>query len=411
MSLLHKIKGFNPLFISFLILVGFKAHGQVLNQPEILFTHPCATASFNQYYVEFTWDPPLVNNDNQFILELSNANGSFQDSTVLASYSDMNTTFNFQFEFGFPENTYGTNYKVRVRSTSPETVSPESTTFPAYFLSVDEALILNNFEGTISLCNSSMAHIEVTNYPNEEGYRWYRNGTYLASESNYFIDTDIPGIYYVELDYGTNCSSTTLSNAIEVTNGDPLGVQILGSDFVELCSTQDSPYFLEANIDDSTLLYQWFKNETAVSGLGYYPVFDISSVANSEGIWSVEVTQPSGCKETSNNVEVTYSTLDLEVQASSELLLPSEIVTLTLSTNATSPIIKWFKDNVEINGENQNVLYVTESGNYFATILDQTGCESEIQSNSISINAPVAFQMVVGYDPDYSACSSTFTQI
>ena len=411
MNLLHKIKGCLPLFVFFSLLVGLNAHGQVLKQPEILFTHPCASSDFNQYYVEFSWDPPLVNTDNQFILELSNPDGSFQNPTVLASYSNMNTTFKFQFEFGFPENTYGTNYKVRVRSTSPEEVSPESLTFPAYFLGIDEALILNNYEGTISLCGNTMAHIEVTNFPNEQGYRWYRNGTFLPSESNYFMDTDVPGIYYVELDYGTSCSSATLSNAIEVKTGDMLGVQILGSEFVELCSNQTTSYYLEVNIDDSTLQYQWFKDDSAVTDLGYYPTFDINSVTTPEGIWKVVVTQPSGCQESSNSIQVTHTSIDLLVSASSELLLPNETVVLTLTTNASSPSIKWFKNDIEISNENQSVLYVSEPGNYYATVIDQTICDSEITSNNVIINAPVSFQIFADYDGDYSECSSVYTQI
>ena len=75
----------------------------------------CASSSFNDYWVNFTWSPPLVNGDNEFILELSNASGSFASPVELARDATKNTNFDYYIQFSLPSDTRGEGYKMRVR--------------------------------------------------------------------------------------------------------------------------------------------------------------------------------------------------------------------------------------------------------------------------------------------------------
>lgn len=109
-----------------LLCVNSVSYGQNLKKPTLLFTAPCASENFNQYKVNFSWDPPLVSSTNTFTLELSDASGSFSSPTTLTTVSNMNTTLNFDFTFSFPTNTAGNNFRVRVRSSNPALISPES---------------------------------------------------------------------------------------------------------------------------------------------------------------------------------------------------------------------------------------------------------------------------------------------
>lgn len=81
-------------------------HAQVLNAPEAApnqtpppgatpWNRACASASFNDYWVQFTWNPPLVNSDNEFILELSDATGDFSSPVELARDGSKNVVFDF----------------------------------------------------------------------------------------------------------------------------------------------------------------------------------------------------------------------------------------------------------------------------------------------------------------------------
>ena len=52
----------------------------------------CGTESFNEFFVNFTWNPPLVASDNVFILELSDANGDFSNPMELDRRNDHKST-------------------------------------------------------------------------------------------------------------------------------------------------------------------------------------------------------------------------------------------------------------------------------------------------------------------------------
>ena len=91
---------------------------QVLNAPEAApnqtppagtspWSAACASGSFNDYWVNFTWSPPLVNSDNEFILELSDGTGNFNNAVELARDGSKNTNFDFHFQFTLPANTRG----------------------------------------------------------------------------------------------------------------------------------------------------------------------------------------------------------------------------------------------------------------------------------------------------------------
>ena len=386
-------------------------YGQVLRPPELQFTAPCASNSFNEFHVNFSWDPPLVSPDNKFILELSDKNGSFTNAVTLATYSDKNTIFKFEFVFGFPSNIYGQNYKVRVRSTNPQKISPESPAFPAYYLAVSQPLVINNYVGTIYSCDGSAVTIKVDNFPNQPAYRWYRNGTYLSSEKNSSITTTQSGIYYVELDYGTTCSSTTLSNAVEVINGQSSSLSILGANNREICRQQS--YFLEASVDDPLLIYQWYKDGQPVWPQGYYPRIDLSAIDNAEGDWHVKAQRAGGCLQQSNTVTVQYRSLNATLQSlSGTALLPGNQIILEVTTDASQPSYKWYRDDVLISNASQKSITVTQPGTYFAKVTNTTtDCIQEIETSTITIKAPVNYDVQISKSADYVSCVSLSTRL
>jgi len=131
------------LMLALLLLGATTVSGQLLlNPPEPApnqgppsngagsgWTAICAgIGGFNSYYVDisFIGTPDAT---NEFILELSDANGSFTAPTELAREAgENNPNGQFFMEFSIPENTQGDGYKLRIRSTGP---AKEAET-PAY---------------------------------------------------------------------------------------------------------------------------------------------------------------------------------------------------------------------------------------------------------------------------------------
>ncbi|XLS29239.1 gliding motility-associated C-terminal domain-containing protein [Flavobacteriaceae bacterium M23B6Z8] len=389
------------------------SQSQTLQKPVPLFSAPCASSSFNTYNVEFEWTAPLVNSDNLFILELSDGNGSFSSPTTLVSYNDRNVTFKFEFNFSFPTNTRGENYKVRVRSTSPARTSPESDAFPAYYLNVTQSLQLGDTDGNAAfgqfyICDGETFTLRVLNFPSEASYRWYRNGniTPLPGENGPTLEVPGIGFYYAEIDYGDFCSSGTSSNQVEIIVDDLGTVDILGPTNVEICP--GTPFELEANIDETDYIYRWYKDGTLANTPGYEPRFTLSTT-DPEGIYRVEIENPGGCFKSSDPVNVTAPDMNVVIAGpDTVLLLPGDSVDLTVTTSAPSPSYQWFKDGNLISGATTNTITVSDAGDYYAEVTPGSGgCTAPMPSNTITVALPQSITITIAPNAPYADCANT----
>lgn len=419
------------LALAFMLLGANTLQAQVLNKPEpapnpnIGSTKPwdaaCASSGFNEYFVNFTWGPPVVNSNNEFILELSDADGYFGSPTELARVGDKNTTFDFEFQFSLPTEIRGENYKFRVRSTSPAKTSPASDAFPMYFVDYNSPLLISEngsgsipSSGEIQICGGGSVTLKPHNIPNAGTYlyNWYKSGT-LLSEKSETITVSEPGMYYVELDYGSVCSGSanTLSNYITISTGNSMGIAINGANSVEVCP--GDPITLEANISGQGYTYSWYKDGTKISG----PTVDAStysintSAAGFEGDYQVEIGGTGVCIERSSAVSVS-ATGSFEVTLENEeniVLLPSQTKTLSVSTTASSPTYQWYKDGAAITDATSSSLKISETGEYYVEITENGGpCEAApISSATILVVSPDSFEFVVDFVGTYTPCENT----
>lgn len=405
---------------------------QVLNAPEAApnqtppaGTNPwsaaCASGSFNDYWANFTWSPPLVNSDNEFILELSDASGNFGNAVELARDDSKNTTFDFHFQFSLPANTRGEAYRLRVRSTSPAQTSPASVQYPMYYLDVNSGITIRpqgqaDFgNGTAQVCDGNSITLEVYNLPNANTYQynWYRSGSLLPDKGPSITVTQ-GGMYNSEIDYGScSGSGNTLSNLIDVTSGSSLGIAINPPAKTALCSGETVS--LDANIAGQGLTYTWFKDGVAITA----PVVDGSSytvdagVAGFEGDYQVEVFGPGACVEQSAPVAITNAgnfTVSRDNPAT-VVVLPGQTAQLSISTDAPAASIQWYKDGSPVAGATFASLTVadTETGSYFARVSLTGGiCSAtSLDSETTSVVIPASLELEIAYTGAYAACSNT----
>lgn len=405
---------------------------QVLNAPEAApnqtpppgtnpWTAACASGSFNDYWANFTWSPPLVNADNEFILELSDAGGSFSSPVELAREGSMNTTFDFYFQFTLPSNTRGEGYRMRVRSTSPAMTSPSSVAYPMYFLDVNSGITIRpqgqaDFgDGTAEVCDGNSITLEVYGLPNAGTYQynWYRSGTPLP-DSGPSISVTQGGMYNAEIDYGScSGSGNTLSNLIDVTTGSSLGIAINPPAQTALCAGESVT--LTANITGQGLTYTWFKDGNPVTA----PTVDNDSylvdanVAGFEGNYQVEIFGTGACVEQSAAVAITNAGnfTVTRVNPASVVVLPGQTSNLSITTDATGATIQWYRDGNPVSGATSSSLSVsdTETGVYFARVTLSGGAcaATSIDSETTTVVAPVSLEVDIAYNGTYSACSNT----
>jgi len=405
-------------------------HGQVLNAPEAApnqtpppgstpWNAACASASFNDYWVNFTWNPPLVNGDNEFILELSDAAGNFTDAVELARDNSKNATFDFFFQFAVPVGTRGEGYRMRVRSTSPAVTGPASVSYPMYFIDVNTGLTIRQQgqadfgDGTAEVCNGNSITLEVYGLANADTYQynWYRSGTPLAENSESITVTQA-GMYNVEIDYGScSGSGNTLSNIIDVTSGTSLGIAINPPAKTDLCSGETMP--LEANINNPSLTYTWYQNGAAIPSSNNYIYTVDASSPGFEGDYEVEIFGPGACVERSAAVTITNAGnfTVTRVNPANVVILPGQTTTLSITTDASSPTYQWYRDGSPVAGATAASLVVneTETGTYFARVtLSGGACAStSLDSEATVVVTPASFELVIDYASSYVACENT----
>ena len=425
-KLSFKIKYF---FLTILLLGCMQLSAQVLNAPVAApnqtpppgsspWDKACASGSFNDYWVNFTWSPPLVNGDNEFILELSDASGSFASPVELARDATKNTNFDFFIQFALPTDTRGEGYKMRVRSTSPAVIGTASVAYPMYYIDVNSGLTIRQQgntdfgDGTAEVCNGNSITLEVYNLPNANTYQynWYRSGSPLTEKSQ-SITVSQAGMYNVEIDYGAcSGSGNTLSNIIDVTTGASLGIAINPPAKTDLCAGETEN--LEANINNPSLTYTWFKDGTAIPSSDNYIFTVDASVPGFEGDYQVEIFGPGACVERSSAVTITNAG-DFTVtrdNPANVVVLPGQNETLSVTTSASSPTYQWYKDGSPIAGATSNNISVseTETGTYFARVSLSGGpCSStSIDSETTTVVTPASFEVIIDYASTYAACTN-----
>ncbi|WP_276168633.1 gliding motility-associated C-terminal domain-containing protein [Zobellia alginiliquefaciens] len=380
----------------------------------------CADSDFNEFFVSIEW-AGAANSDNEFILELSDANGSFANPLELSTVTDQNSNPEFTTSFSLPTNTRGANYMMRVKSTSPASTSPASPGYSMYFLGFDTNLHMSpNGDGTtpgsVQACGSTQITLTVDNIPPSElntyQYAWYRSGTKL-SETGPSILTDGAGEYFAFIDYG-DCtgSANTESNHIVVNSGTSTGIAINTPATTALCAG-DTVAPLEANVQNGSYIYTWYKDGSEVQASqtgGFTYTIDTNDPAF-VGDYTVRVQGSGICTETSAAVTITNAGAFTVTRNNNAnlVVLPSQTQTLSVTTSANTPTYEWFRNGTPIPSSNNSSLTVSQAGTYHAAVTQTGGtCASTtINSENTEVVAPTAFRTEISYVTSYESCIST----
>ncbi|MFI8603816.1 gliding motility-associated C-terminal domain-containing protein [Cellulophaga baltica] len=420
----HSKKAF--FFFTFLMCsIGLMA--QTLNKPTAIanpnfgsggspWTAACASATFNDYYVNFKWSTPNVLSDNTFVLELSDATGSFASPTALTTVTDKNSSMDFDIKFSLPTTTRGDGYKLRVKSTSPEIYSPATQAYNMYYIDYKNPIQItengsgNIGDGTISICNGSTAIIATDNVPNSETYNYiWRKSSTILSETGPSLTVSESGMYSVEIDYGSVCSGSagTLSNMITVETGTALGVTINTPTKTSYCEGETASA-LEATIANSDIFYTWYKDGTVVQAKAqgsYTYAFDTND-ADFAGAYTVKVEGDGICAETTPALSIskTGAFTVTENTPLEMVILPGESKTLSVTSTAVSPTYQWYKNNTAISGATTSTLTISEEAEYYVAVSQGGACPSSLNSNKINVVAPSSFELIANYTTTYSDC-------
>lgn len=388
-----------------LLIGAFVVQAQQLQKPELAFDFACASSSHNQFKTSVTFKNAVFRGNNVFYLELSDGLGNFDSPTVLKTITDKNYAFKFDITFSLPKTVEGEQYKLRVRATMPEKISPESATFHAFYIA-DNNLVLNNYEN-VTICDSSATTISLDKDISNT-YHWYKNGVFYKEAGPSLVVTET-GKYYAEPYFG-NCTGTVFSNKIQVTLGTAFQAKIEGPSQLNICPNKQQT--LKATISNNAIDYQWYFNGVAINH-ATESSYTFTTATETYGVYTVKM-QKNGCESLSEGVRIEQPHNNLQVEAvskSSVLVWKDVQATLELKSNYTNIQVRWFKNETEVSSGDNLTLDVQEVGTYYALITIVGSCNEAIKSPTFHVHNPDGFLVTLQAEGSYDACVSTDTTI
>jgi len=223
-----------------------------------------------------------------------------------------------------------------------------------------------------------------TNYT----YKWIRGAVAIAGATQPNYTANLPGLYTVVVTNSSGCSVTSSPVAI-VVNPMPVAT-ITNSTPLTFCSGQQ--VLLRANTG-TNYTYQWRK-----AGINITGATQVNYPATSSGVYSVIVTNASGCAVTSAGVTVTVNSAPLAnlVAASSTTFCAGKNVLLKAITGA-GYTYQWKKNGIIIPNEAGSNYSAATTGSYSVVVSNTSGCSTSSVTIPVSvIPAPLATVAVAG---------------
>ena len=353
----------------------------VIGQPSLNFSQACANSAFNSFSASFVFSPESsVEASNQFIIELSNADGDFSEAEVIyTSTSGEFSTSPATVSYSIPEITAGEAYRIRVKSTSPVATSSASVSFAAYYKLQDAPFTINNLVSTGVFCTGSSYLLTIDNpgtgtndsplnYPSLT-FNWFREtsettSVFIAQGNSLAVSEE--GTYFVETNYGS-CTSDSFSNRVTITEvnaSDEAEVTIVSSLGNPFCP--DLGFTTLQTITGNT--YQWFKDGVEIEG-----ATDQMYETEESGVFSVQVDL--GDCSAFGSIDLLSQLFESAINVNEITpLVDGETLTVTVTNTAISPIFDWYRNEALILGENSNSLVITQFGEYEVVITETSGC-------------------------------------
>jgi gliding motility-associated-like protein len=387
------------LFIALFFFVLFSNQNLkaqiVIGAPNLGFSQACANESFNTFQVSFVFSPESgLSSTNQFKIELSDADGSFANPTVVFTSAEGSvTTSPATLSFSLPTNTSGESYRLRIKSTAPVATSSGSPTFAAYYKIQDSPFSINNLISTASFCAGGSYMLTIDNpgtgmndsplnYPSLT-FKWFKEtgpttSVFVADGSSLAVSQ--PGTYFVETNYGT-CTSDSFSNRVTVSEAGSGTSSSINSSLGNPFCPSGGPTTLATTIGNS---YQWFLDGEAISGATAQTYETVYS-----GTYSVSIDLGS-CTTTASIVldsEMFTSSLNVEDENTLE---SGDVLNVMVTTSAENPEFQWYLNDAMIPGEISSMYDATQPGEYKVVVFQTTGC---------IVSDELAFEIIEPIDP------------
>ncbi|MDO7171135.1 gliding motility-associated C-terminal domain-containing protein [Mariniflexile sp. AS56] len=377
----------NLTFINLVFFVAFFTQiisaQVVIGKPSLGFSQACANPSFNSYNTTFTFSPEAsLTGSNQFIIELSDASGSFTTPTVVFTSAQGAVTVSpATLSFSLPTTTGGEAYKIRIKTTSPAGSSTPSNAFPAYYKLQDTPFSINNLIATGAYCAGGSYLLTIDNpgtgdndsplkYPSLS-FNWYKEtgSTPVLVAAGETLAVNAPGTYFARTNYGT-CTSESYSNRVTVSEATSSSTSSISSSLGNPYCSSEGATTLSAIKGNS---YKWYKDGNEIDG-----ATNQMYVTNEAGMYAVTVDLGSCTTGATIDLENSGFTSSIDV-SEFNTIETGDSLTATVTTDAANPTFEWYFNETLIPNETSNSYEASQIGNYKVVITQTEGCAASTE--------------------------------
>ena len=227
---------------------------------------------------------------------------------------------------------------------------------------------------------SSQLTASLTNWSSVTSQQWNKDGVAMAGKTARTLTVSEAGIYTFTATYGNGCSET--STPIEITKDDTqptVSVSVDGNDTELTCNL--TSITLRAASTTSNVTYKWTvdNNATVLST-------NDNHTTSNKGIYTVTVTAQNGCTGT-DQVTITENVAQPTVQLTANRdVINCKDLDATLTVTATGGDTPYqYAWNGGAYG-NETTQTVTAGGTYTVKVKGGNGCESNVESKTITEN-------------------------
>lgn len=384
------VKHLTCCFILFTCLLN-NIYGQsiAISKPTLGFSFLCQSVNVNtNHSISFTVSPIAnLQANNQFSLEMSNDDFSSNIISISpVTVTQGGTASQFIMNFTLPNTTYGTNYKLRVKSSAPAATSIKTDPFDAYFMLHNQEINLNipNGVDNVTYCTGSSYTLFIYDSGNSNTPLYYPSLTYtwrkiqgtgdVVVGSGPTLSVNQPGQYFVETNYGVcTPSSQSRSRLVTVSQASAAAVTISATPQTNtIC--EGTPITLSLDITNPTgYTIQWFLNQNPING-----AIGTTLQAVSAGSYKATINNGSCVIETTPFV-LNAETFNVNLNITSPYELTyGETIAVEVNTDANSPTFEWF-NNASLLSESSNILSISESGQYIVKVTQNSGCITTVE--------------------------------
>ena len=221
--------------------------------------------------------------------------------------------------------------------------------------------------GTTTICPGSTVTLSTAS---ASFYQWKLNGANISGATSATYGASLAGVYTVTVTNSNGCSGT--SSTIAVTLAPLPVVSISTSGNTVLCP--GSTVQIQAS-GTAGCTYQWIKNGVQIAG-----AVNANYNANQSGSFQVIATTAAGCQSTSNQINVTVLSANLQANGPTTFCQGSSVV--LQATVGPGYQYRWIKNVTWAAFPTSNSTYnVTSSAAYSVQITTPSGCV--LYSNTI----------------------------